>query len=237
MMNIQRGEHTMPDFTYAEIAGMIDHSLLQPILTDAELDNGCLLARQYEVASVCIKPYAVPLAKDLLRGSNVKVGTVIGFPHGGHVTAIKVAEAQQAMTDGAVELDMVVNIGKVLSRDWTYVERDVAAVVDAAHARKAIVKVIFENCFLKEEHKVRLCQICGDVQADFVKTSTGYGDSGATDEDLKLMRAHSPTHVQVKAAGGVRTFERLLAVRALGVTRVGATASVAILDECKKKLS
>jgi deoxyribose-phosphate aldolase len=132
---------------------------------------------------------------------------------------------------------MVVNIGKVLSRDWPYVERDIAAVVEVAHARNAIVKVIFENCFLKDEHKERLCQICGNLRADFVKTSTGYGETGATDADLKLMRQHSPPHVQVKAAGGVRTFERLLAVRALGVTRVGATASVAILEECKKRLA
>ena len=226
----------MPDFTYAQIAGMIDHSLLQPVLTDTDLDNGCLLARKYEVASVCIKPYAVKLAVDLLKGSNVAVGTVIGFPHGGHTTSSKRAEAEQAMTDGAIELDMVVNIGKVLSGDWRYVESDIAAVIEAAHERKAIVKVIFENCFLKDEHKIRLCEICANVQADFVKTSTGYGDSGATDEDLKLMRKHSPPHVQVKAAGGVRTFDRLLAVRALGVSRVGATASVAILEECKKRL-
>jgi deoxyribose-phosphate aldolase len=226
----------MPDFTYAQIAGMIDHSLLQPVLTDTDLDNGCLLARKYDVASVCIKPYAVKLAVDLLKGSRVAVGTVIGFPHGGHTTAIKRAEAEQAMADGATELDMVVNIGKVLSGDWRYVESDIVAVVEAAHARKAIVKVIFENCFLKDEHKLRLCEICANVAADFVKTSTGYGDSGATDEDLKLMRKHSPPQVQVKAAGGVRTFDRLLAVRALGVSRVGATASVAILEECKKRL-
>ncbi|HEV3142738.1 MAG TPA: deoxyribose-phosphate aldolase [Gemmataceae bacterium] len=226
----------MPNFTYAQIAGMIDHSLLQPVLTDADLDNGCLLARKYEVASVCIKPYAAKLAADLLSGSRVAVGTVIGFPHGGHVTAIKQAEAEQAMADGAAELDMVVNIGKVLSGDWPYVERDIAAVVEAAHARNSLVKVIFENCFLNDEHKIRLCEICANVRADFVKTSTGYGESGATDEDLKLMRKHSPPHVQVKAAGGVRTFDRVLAVRALGVSRVGATASVAILEECKKRL-
>jgi deoxyribose-phosphate aldolase len=227
----------MPDFTYADVAGMIDHSLLQPVLTDAELEKGCRVAREYEVASVCIKPYGVRLAAQILAGSRVAVGTVIGFPHGGHVTAIKRAEAEQAMTDGARELDMVVNIGKVLSGDWDYVKRDIAAVVDAAHARKAIVKVIFENCFLQDSHKEMLCKICGEVGADFVKTSTGYGDAGATDEDLKLMRHCSPPHVQVKAAGGVRNFDRLLAVRAIGVTRVGATASVAILDECKKRLS
>lgn len=226
----------MPDFTYEQIAKMLDHSLLQQVLTDAELEQGCKLAREYNVASVCIKPYGVPMARDALAGSTVAVSTTIGFPHGGHVTAIKIAEAIEAMQDGAVELDMVVNIGKVLSKDWRYVSDDIKAVVDVAHAKKAIVKVIFENCFLQDEHKETLCKICGDVGADFVKTSTGYGATGATDEDLKLMRRCSPPRVQVKAAGGVRTFERLLAVRAIGVTRVGATATKAILDECREYL-
>jgi deoxyribose-phosphate aldolase len=226
----------MLDFTYTQIAKMIDHSLLQQQLTDAELADGCKLARELNVASVCIKPYAVARAKQILAGSTVAVGTTIGFPHGGHVTSIKVAEALLAMKDGAVELDMVVNIGKVLSKDWRFVADDIRAVVEAAHAQKALVKVIFENSFLQDEHKERLCQICGEARADFVKTSTGYGATGATDDDLKLMRRCSPPHVQVKAAGGVRTFERLLAVRALGVTRVGATASKPILDECKAYL-
>jgi deoxyribose-phosphate aldolase len=226
----------MPGFTYADIARMLDHSLLQQTLTDADLERGCLLAREYGVASVCIKPYAASLARDILAGSTVAVGTVIGFPHGGHRTNIKVAESQAAMADGARELDMVVNIGKVLSGDWKYVADDIQAVVEVAHAQGTLVKVIFENCFLKDEHKEQLCRLCGEVRADFVKTSTGYGDSGATDLDLKLMRRCSPAHVQVKAAGGVRTFERLLAVRALGVSRVGATASKAILDECKVHL-
>jgi deoxyribose-phosphate aldolase len=229
-------ENPMPDITYLDIARMLDHSLLQPVLTDGELQQGCRLAREYDVASVCIKPYAVRLAAAILGGSTVAVGTTIGFPHGGHVTAIKVAEAERAMDDGATELDMVVNIGKVLSKDYGYVAADIRAVVEAAHRRKAIVKVIFENCFLQNEHKEQLCRICGECGADFVKTSTGYGDSGATDDDLRLMRRESPPHVQVKAAGGVRTFERLLAVRALGVTRVGATATKAILDECKARL-
>ncbi len=226
----------MPDFSYADIAGMIDHSLLQQTLTDDDLEKGCLVARQYEVASVCIKPYAVRRAAQLLAGSRVAVGTTIGFPHGGHLTAVKVFEAERAMDDGATELDMVVNIGKVLSRKWTEVQVDIAAVVEAAHRRGALVKVIFENCFLQDEHKEQLCRVCAEVRADFVKTSTGYGSSGATDEDLKLMRRCSPPHVRVKAAGGVRTFERLLAVRALGVSRVGATASQVILDECRRQL-
>ena len=226
----------MPDFTYRDLAKMMDHSLLQQTLTDAKLEEGCRLACEYNVASVCIKPYAVWRAADVLKGSTVAVGTTIGFPHGGHVTAIKVAEAEKAMDDGARELDMVVNIGKVLSKDWRYVAEDVRAVVEAAHRRGALVKVIFENCFLNDAEKERLCHICGEVGADFVKTSTGYGEGGATDEDLRLMRRCAPPHVGVKAAGGVRTFERLLAVRQLGVTRVGATATQAILDECKARL-
>lgn len=226
----------MTDFTYLDIAKMIDHSLLQPTLTDDDLDRGCRLAREYDVASVCIKPYAVRRAAELLAGSTVAVGTTIGFPHGGHVPAIKVAESRQAMADGARELDMVVNIGKVLSGDWRYVADDVRAVVEAARRDGALVKVIFENCFLNDAQKERLCEICGEAGADFVKTSTGYGDAGATDDDLRLMRRRSPPKVQVKAAGGVRTLDRLLAVRALGVTRVGATATRTILDECKARL-
>lgn len=222
--------------TLAELAKMIDHSLLQPVLTDAELERGCQLAIEYRVASVCIKPYAVKLAAKLLAGSGVFTSTVVGFPHGGHLTRVKVFEANAALDDGAVELDMVANIGKVLTGDWTYVADDVKAVIDAAHKRSAKVKVIFENCFLKDEHKKELCRICGDVGADWVKTSTGYGDSGATIDDLKLMRAHSPTRVQVKAAGGVRSYETLMAVREIGVTRVGATATTAILDDAKAKL-
>jgi deoxyribose-phosphate aldolase len=226
----------MADFTYADIARMIDHSLLQPQLTDAELEQGCALARDYAVASVCIKPYAVRAAAAWLAGSPVAVGTTVGFPHGGHITAIKQAEAEQALGDGATELDMVVNIGKVLSQDWRYVAADIRSVVEAAHRRRALVKVIFENSLLADAHKEQLCRICGEVGADFVKTSTGYGATGATDDDLRLMRRCSPPRVQVKAAGGVRTFDRLLAVRALGVTRVGATATKAILDECKARL-
>lgn len=227
----------MPDWTYSDLARMIDHSLLNPTMTDADLEAGCALARAYDVASVCIKPYAVRRAVQWLSGASVAVGTVVGFPHGGHVTSIKVAEAQQAMADGARELDMVVNIGKVLGKDWRYVADDIAAVIDVAHRGRAIVKVIFENCFLTDEHKEELCRVCADVKADFVKTSTGYGDGGATDADLRLMRRCSPLHVQVKAAGGVRTLQRLLEVRAMGVTRVGATATKAILDEARQLCS
>lgn len=222
--------------TLADLARMFDHSLLQPNLTDAELERGILLAREYGVASVCIKPYAVRLAAKLLAGSTVQASTTIGFPHGGHVTKIKVIESEIALADGATELDMVVNVGKVLSGEWNYVADDIAAVVRVAHAANAKVKVIFENAYLKDEHKRMLCQICGEVRADWVKTSTGYAETGATIEDLKLMREHSPAWVQVKAAGGVRTFEKLMEVRAIGVSRVGATATKAILDDAKAKL-
>ena len=222
--------------TFADLARMFDHSLLQPNLIDADLEKGCLLAREYGVASVCIKPYAVKLAAKLLAGSTLQASTTIGFPHGGHVTKIKVAESEIALADGATELDMVVNVGKVLSGEWNYVADDIAAVVRVAHAAGAKVKVIFENAYLKDEHKKELCKICGEVRADWVKTSTGYAETGATVEDLKLMRQFSPPHVQVKAAGGVRTYEKLLEVRAIGVTRVGATATKAILDDAKAKL-
>jgi len=231
----QEGELEM-DYTCEDIAKMIDHSLLNPKMTDEELDEGCRIAARYAVASVCIKPYYVNRAAAILKGSGVKTGTTIGFPHGGHTTAIKVAEAEQLLAEGAEELDMVVNIGKVLSQDWDYVRKDIEAVVNVGHAGDAIVKVIFENCYLQDEHKIKLCEICGEVAADFVKTSTGYAEGGATIEDLKLMRKHSPPHVQVKAAGGVRTLDKLLEVRSLGVTRVGATRTVGILDECKQRL-
>ena len=221
----------MAELTLAEAAKMLDHSLLNPKMTDADLKAGCMWAREAGVASVCIKPYAVRLASEILKGSTVKVGTVIGFPQGAHTTEVKVFEAEKAMDDGAVELDMVVNIGKVLSLDWEYVTQDVMAVVDAARARNAIVKVIFENSMIEDQHKIELCRICGAVGAHFVKTATGYGEGGATDADLILMRKHSPANVQVKAAGGVRDYARLKAVYALGVTRVGATASPQILAE------
>jgi deoxyribose-phosphate aldolase len=227
----------MTEFTYADIAKMLDHSLLQPTLTDADLEEGCRVARDYDVASVCIKPYGVRRAAEVLKGTTVAVGTTIGFPHGGHTTASKVAESELALADGARELDMVVNVGKVLSKDWRYVAEDIRGVVEVAHRAGALVKVIFENCYLANEHKEQLCKICADVGADFVKTSTGYGSSGATDDDLRLMRRCSPPRVQVKAAGGIRTFDRLLAVRALGVTRVGASATKAILDDCKAYLA
>jgi len=225
------------DYSYRDIAKMIDHSLLNPVLSDAELEDGCRLAREYDVASVCIKPHYLKRCAELLAGSEVVPSTTIGFPHGGHTTAIKVAEARQALDDGGLELDMVVNIGKVLSGDWDYVRDDIRAVVEVTHERGGIVKVIFENYYLQDEHKIRLCEICAEVGADFVKTSTGFAPGGATIEDLKLMRKHSPPHVQVKAAGGIRTLDALLEVRTIGVTRVGATRTVEILEECKRRLA
>lgn len=224
------------DYTYEDIAKMIDHSLLNPVMTDEQLEEGCRIAREYGTATVCIKPYYLRRCAELLAGTAVKPSTTIGFPHGGHTTAIKVAEAQQALSDGGVELDMVVNIGKVLSGDWSFVRDDIRAVVEATHAGGGIVKVIFENCYLEDAHKIHLCEICGEVGADFVKTSTGYGTGGATIEDLKLMRHCSPPQVQVKAAGGIRTLDAALEIRALGVTRFGATRTVEILEECKRRL-
>ena len=225
------------DVTYEDAAKMIDHSLLNPTLTAEDLEAGVRLALDYDVASVCIMPYALKMCAERLAGSTVKASTTIGFPHGGHTTVVKVAEAKRALDDGGEELDMVVNISKVLSGDWDYVRSDIAAVIEPTHAAGQKVKVIFENCYLQDEHKVRLCEICGELNADWVKTSTGYGSGGATTEDLTLMRKHAPEHVQVKAAGGVRDLDRLLEVRALGVTRCGASRTKDILDECKRRLA
>ena len=225
------------DYTYEDIAKMIDHSLLKPIMTVEDLEAGCQLALKYDTGSVCIMPYYLKRCSELLAGGTVKASTTIGFPHGGNTTAIKLAEAKQALDDGGQELDMVVNISQVLSGEWGYVRDDLAAVIEVTHAAGQKVKVIFENCYLNDDQKIRLCQICGELGADWVKTSTGYGTGGATMEDLKLMRANSPDTVQVKAAGGVRDLDKLLAVRELGVTRVGATATVVILDEVTKRLA
>jgi deoxyribose-phosphate aldolase len=223
-------------FTYADVAKMIDHSLLNPTLTVAELEDGIRLARAYDVASVCIMPYYLRHCAEMLAGSDVKPSTTIGFPHGGHATAVKIAETRQALADGGVELDMVVNISQVLSGNWDYVTDDIRAVVTTAQEGGAKVKVIFENAYLKDEHKIRLCEISSEVGADWVKTSTGYAPSGATDEDLILMRKHSAPAVQVKAAGGIRDLDALLRVRALGVTRCGATRTASMLDEARRRL-
>jgi deoxyribose-phosphate aldolase len=225
---------------------MIDHSLLHPTMTDRELEDGCRLAAKYGVASVCIKPHFVKRAAELLRGTGVNVGCVIGFPHGSSCTESKRYETELACRDGAVEIDMVVNIGKALGGDFEYVERDVKAVCDEAHQHGAKVKVIFENDFMPtDEIKVRLCQTCERAGADWVKTSTGYGFvkqedgsynyKGATEHDLALMRASVSAGVQVKAAGGVRDLDGLIKVRDLGVSRCGATATAAMLDEYRRR--
>jgi deoxyribose-phosphate aldolase len=224
------------DWDYADLAQMIDHSLLNPALTVASLEAGCRLAVGYEVASVCILPYFLRRCAALLDGTGVRPSTTIGFPHGGQATAVKRAEALQAIEDGGQELDMVVNISEVLSGDWAYVREDILAVVDTAHSAGRKVKVIFENAYLRDEHKIALCAICGELKVDWVKTSTGYAPTGATLDDLRLMRRHSPPHVQVKAAGGVRDLDTLLAVRATGATRCGASRTKDILDEARRRL-
>lgn len=225
------------NYTYPDIAKMIDHSLLNPAMTVDDLERGIRLAMDYDVASVCILPYYLKRCAEALLDSDVKASTTIGFPHGGHCTAVKLAEARDALSGGCQELDMVVNISKVLSGDWGYVEEEIRCVIDVAHEAGQKVKVIFENCYLSDHQKIRLCEICGELRADWVKTSTGYGSGGATMEDLALMRRYSPDYVQVKAAGGVRDLDTLLKVRELGVTRVGATRTAAMLDDCRRRVS
>ena len=240
-------------YTYSDLAKMIDHSLLHPTMTDADLEAGCKLAAKYQVASVCIKPYAVKQAIQWLKGSGVLVGCVIGFPHGNSATESKRYETQLACKDGAAEIDMVVNLGKALSGDWGYVEADVKAVCDEAHSHGAKVKVIFENDYLtaggaglsSDDFKRKLCELCERAGADWVKTSTGYGFvkqpdgsynyKGATEHDLALMRASCSEKVQVKAAGGVRDLDGLIKVRDLGGSRCGATATAAMMDDYRKR--
>lgn len=223
-------------YSYSEIAKMVDHSLLNPTLTAAELESGCELARKYEVASVCILPYYLRCCAELLRDSGVEPSTTIGFPHGGHTTAVKLAEVAQALKDGGTELDMVINISKARSNDWKYVHREIAELTSATHDSGAKIKVIFENVYLDDAAKIQLCEICGEIGVDWVKTSTGYAPGGATLADVKLMRQHSPARVQVKAAGGVRTLDALLEMRDAGVTRVGASRTAEMLEEGRRRL-
>lgn len=229
-----------------ELAKMIDHSILHPTLGDEDLKRECEVAMKYNVASVCVKPYAAKQAANLLNDSDVLVGCVIGFPAGNSAISVKVFEAETACKDGAVEIDMVINIGKALQGDWDYIETEIDAVTKACHENKAIVKVIFETDFIsRKEDIVRLCEICTKVGADYVKTSSGFGfvkgDDGnysyvgATIENLKLMRASSGPNVKVKAAGGVRTLDGLLAVQKIGTSRCGATATILILEDAKKR--
>jgi deoxyribose-phosphate aldolase len=229
-------------YSYSELAKMIDHSLLHPALTDREIIDGCRLAKKYNVASVCVKPSGIEIATKILKGSDVAVGTVVGFPHGSSLTDVKRYETELACELGATEIDMVINIGKALSRDWNYVQNEIQIITDTAHRFKAIVKVIIETDYITDDRfKRKLCRICNEVNADFVKTSTGFGFikgsdgkyfyKGATEEDVNLMRKTCRSEVLIKAAGGIRDLNTLIKMRQLGVSRVGATATAQILDE------
>ena len=226
----------LKDCSYEDIAKMIDHALLVPTTNVTQLEQGCELAVAYNVASVCIMPYYLRRCAELLEGSTVLPSTVIGFPLGGHATSTKVAEAKQAIEDGCQELDMVANISQVLSEKWGYVRDDLKAVIELAHAANRKVKVIFENCYLEDEHKTKLCEICGELNADWVKTSTGFGTGGATLPDLELMRKHTPDHVQVKAAGGVRDVETIMKVCAIPATRIGTSSTKKLLDDVRERM-
>lgn len=223
------------DYTCHDIAQMIDHSLLRPELTTEDVRKGCETAKKYKVATVCCRPSEVASVKSLLQDSDVKTTTVVGFPHGYNKTATKVFEAEQAIRDGAVELDMVINIGRLLDGDYDYVKKDIQAVVEVAHSHNVMVKVIFENFYLTDEQKKAACQLSEEAGADFVKTSTGFAGGGATIEDLQLMKANVSEKVQVKAAGGVRDLEMALKVREIGCTRFGATRTETIMEDCYKK--
>jgi deoxyribose-phosphate aldolase len=225
----------LANLTERDISKTIDHSLLRPELDDAFVADGCRVAAKYAVASVCVRPADVVRARAILEGSEVAVGTTIGFPHGNHLTAVKVFEAQRALEQGATELDMVIRIGALKSGRDADVEADIRAVVDVAHANGAIVKVIFENAYLTDAEKIRACHLTEAAGGDFVKTSTGFAPSGATHDDLRLMRANTSPHIQVKAAGGVRTLDALLAVMQLGVTRIGATATETIIQDFRAR--
>ena len=218
-----------------DIAKMLDHSTLQPFLTDEDIRKGCELALRYDTASVCARPCDMPLVASLLRGSDVNVCTVIGFPHGTHRTAIKVAEAKQALADGCTELDMVINIGKLLGGDEDYVRDEIRQIVQVAHEAGALVKVILETCYLTDAQKVTACHLSEEAGADFVKTSTGYGTKGCTIQDLQLMRRSVSERVQVKGSGGIRDLDTVLSARAVGATRCGVSATAAIMAEAEKR--
>lgn len=230
----------------SELAKMIDHSILNPAMTDSDLRRECEVAKKYDVASVCVKPYAVKQAVELLKGTDVVVGCVIGFPHGNSSTAVKVFETEFACKEGATEIDMVINIGKALGGDWDYIENEITLITNACHRNNAIVKVIFETDFVtNDEDKIKLCEICTKAGADFVKTSTGFGYvkqpngdfnyRGATLHDIELMRKHSGSKVRVKCSGGVRTLDDLIRMKDAGAIRSGATATAVMLEDAKKR--
>jgi deoxyribose-phosphate aldolase len=235
MTTTTNASYTVENVTERQLAKTIDHSLLKPELDDAFIEEGCQLAAEYDVASVCVRPTDVKRAMAILGGTDVAVGTVIGFPHGSSTTATKVFEAKDALANGATELDMVIQIGALRSGRDQDVRDDIAAVVQVAHEAGAIVKVILENAYLSDDEKERGSRLAEAAGADFVKTSTGYAPSGATHEDLALMRRVTSPHVRIKAAGGVRTLDDLLAVMNLGVTRIGATQTKAMLDDFRAR--
>ncbi len=222
--------------TLRDIAKTLDHSTLQPFLTEDDIRKGCDIALQYDTATVCARPGDMPLVVKLLSGSDVKPCTVIGFPHGAHHTAVKVFEAERALDDGCQELDMVLNIGRMLHGEEAYVQDEIAALAKAAHARKALLKVILETCYLNDEQKKTACRLSEAAGADFVKTSTGYGSAGATVADVRLMRASVSEKVSVKASGGIRTLDMVLACRNAGAARCGVSATVRIMEEARERM-
>ena len=221
--------------TPKDIAAMLDHSTLQPWLTEADIRHGCEVALKYGTASVCARPCDVPILAAMLKGSPVKVCTVIGFPHGAHETAIKAAEAELAVKEGCQELDMVINIGKLKGGDEAYVEAEIREIAEIAHRSGAILKVILETCYLTEEEKVTACRLSERAGADFVKTSTGYGSAGCTIEDLKLMRKSVSEKVRIKGSGGIRDLDTVLAARAAGASRCGVSATEKIMEEAERR--
>jgi len=221
-------------YKYEDIAGMIDHSLLKPVFTDTDIREGCQIADQYKVASVCVRPCDVAAAREYLKNSQVRVSTVIGFPLGTTTTHTKLEEAKEAIGNGAVELDIVLNIGKLKSAQLDFVKNDIQVLTEYAHSKQARVKIIFENCYLTKEEIIQACEICNEIGVDWVKTSTGFGSSGAEADDIRLMRKHCKPQIQVKAAGGIRTLEKIIEMKELGCTRCGATATIDILEKLKK---
>ncbi len=224
------------DWTVEDIAKTIDHAALRPTAIERDLEEAARVAIEYRVASLCCLPHWAARCAEMLAGSGVEPSVTIGFPHGAQHSAVKAFEARQALDDGATELDMVVNIGKVLGGQWGDVREDIRGVIEPAHAQGAKTKVIFEVCYLNNADIIRLCEICGELNADWVKTSTGFGAGGATKESVALMRKHSPSHVQVKASGGIATLDDLLTYRALGATRIGCSKTKEIMEECRQRV-
>ena len=218
-----------------DIATMLDHSILQPFLTEEDVRAGCAAALKHGTATVCGRPCDMPLVSALLAGSGVKPCVVIGFPHGSHKTGVKVYESERAIEDGCAELDMVINIGRIKMHDYAAAGEDVAAVAAVAHAGGALLKVILETCYLTDEEKTAACKLCEAAGADFVKTSTGYGSGGATVEDIRLMASSVSPRVRVKASGGIRDLDAVLAMRAAGASRCGASATEAIMAEALRR--